>query len=73
MALRTYESLQFYTMEGDTLAPVSDGLVNLHLFQEPQGEAVALGMDGQVVLTSEGGLGGGRGALSKLRCRLDGR
>ena len=73
VALRTYESLQFYTVVADTLTPLPDGLVNLHMLQEPQGEAVALGMDGQVVLTSEGGLGGGLGGMSKLRCRLEGR
>ena len=72
VALRTYESLQFYTLDGDTLVVAEHGLVNLRTLREPQGEAVGLGLDGHVVLTSEGGPGGGPGSISKLRCRLEG-
>lgn len=72
VALRTYESLQFYTLDGDTLVVAEDGLVNLRTLSEPQGEAVGLGLDGHVVLTSEGGPGGGPGSISKLRCNLAG-
>lgn len=71
-ALRTYESLRFYRVAGDTLAPVEDGLVNLRTLREPQGEGVGLGLDGEVVLTSEGGPGGGPGSVAALRCRLEG-
>ena len=71
VVLRTYESLRFYTVDGDTLIEVQDGLVNLRTLSEPQGEAVGLGLDGSVVLTSEGGPGGGPGSISRLRCRLE--
>jgi hypothetical protein len=71
VALRTYESLQFYALRSDTLVPAEGGLVNLRTLGEPQGEAVGLGLDGQVVLTSEGGPGGGPGSISRLRCNLE--
>lgn len=72
VALRTYGSLQFYALDADTLVPVEGGLVDLRALREPQGEAVGIGLDGQVVLTSEGGPGGGPGYMSKLRCRFEG-
>ena len=72
VALRTYEILQFYALDGDTLVPTEGGLVNLRPLGEPQGEAVDIGLDGRVVLTSEGGPGGGPGSISFLRCRLEG-
>lgn len=72
MALRTYESLQFFRMVSDTLQPVEGGLVNLHPLREAQGEGVGLGLDGQVVLSSEGGPAGGPGSISFLRCQLEG-
>ena len=72
VALRTYLSLQFYTLDGDTLVAAEHGLVDLRTLREPQGEAVGLGLDGHVVLTSEGGPGGGPGSISKLRCNLEG-
>lgn len=71
VALRTYQSLVFYGVEGDTLAPLDDGSVSLRTLQEPQGEGVALGPDGEVVLTSEGGPAGGPGSLAALRCRRE--
>lgn len=72
VALRTYESLQFYRLVADTLVPMEDGLVNLRTLREAQGEAVGLGLNGMVVLTSESGPIGGPGSLSVLRCRLEG-
>ncbi len=68
VALRTYEALRFYRMDGDTLASLDDGTVNLRTLSERQGEGVGLGLDGQVVLTSEAGPGGGRGSMALLRC-----
>lgn len=72
MALRTYEPLQFYLMTGDTLAPMDSGLVNRRTFQESQDEAVGLGLDGMVVLTSEGGAAGGPAGMTFMRCQLPG-
>lgn len=69
VAIRTYQTLAFYAVEGDTLAPRIDGLVNLRTLQEAQGEAVALGSDGLVILTSEAGFFGGGGSMNILRCR----
>jgi len=72
VVLRTYEALQFYAFSGDTLVPVEHGTVDVRSIREPQGEAVGIGLDGTVVLTSEGGPGGGPGSMSKLRCRFEG-
>lgn len=72
VALRTYESVQFYTMEADTLVPLDDGLVNLRTLEEAQGEGVAIGPGGRVALTSEGGPTGGPAGLVLMRCRLPG-
>lgn len=72
VALRTYESLQFYRVAADTLVPVEGGLVNLRPLREGQGEGVGIGLGGVVVLTSEGGPAGAPGSLSILRCQLDG-
>lgn len=72
LALRTYESVQFYRLASDTLVPVEGGLVNLRPLQEAQGEGVGIGLGGQVVLSSEGGPMGGPGSLSFMRCQLDG-
>ena len=71
VALRTYESLQFYGLVADTLVPIDDGLVNLRVLEEAQGEGVGLGADGLVALTSEGGPAGGSAGITLLRCRLD--
>jgi len=68
IAVRSYEALRFYRLEGDTLRLEEDGTVNLRTLQEPQGEGVSLGLDGEVVLTTEGGPGGGPAALNLLRC-----
>ncbi|HSW28868.1 MAG TPA: hypothetical protein VLH75_05145 [Longimicrobiales bacterium] len=72
VALRTYESLQFYRIVADTLVPVEGGLVNLRPLLESQGEGVGIGLDGSVVLASEGGPAGAPGSLSFMRCQIDG-
>lgn len=70
VAVRTYQSLSFYHMglESDSLMPLPDGLVNLRTLEEAQGEAVALGPNGLVVLTSEAGFFGAPGSMNVLRC-----
>ena len=72
VAVRTYQSLEIFSLEADTLARRSNGLVNLRTLEEIQGEAVALGPDGLVVLTSEAGPLGGPASMRLLRCRIDG-
>lgn len=71
VAIRTYQALRFYRVEGDSLVEEDDGMVNLRTLQEIQGEAVAIGPDGLVVLTSEGGPLGGPPSMRILRCRLE--
>ena len=77
VVLRTYEALRFHRVEEDedgraTLVPMEGGTVNLHTLQEPQGEGVALGPDGLVVLTSEDGPGGRPPQMAIMRCRVGG-
>jgi hypothetical protein len=72
VAIRTYEVVQFYRLVADTLVPVEGGLVNLRPLREPQGEGVGIGLDGVVVLSSEGGPAGAPGSLSFMRCQIDG-
>ena len=68
IAIRTYQSMAFYTMDGDSLVAVEDGFVNLRSLREAQGEGLALGADGEVALTSEGGPLGTPPSMSRLRC-----
>jgi hypothetical protein len=70
VAVRTYQSLEFFTVVADTLARRPNGVVNLRPLEEIQGEAVALGPDGLVVLTSEGGPLGGPPSMRILRCEV---
>jgi hypothetical protein len=70
VAIRTYESLQFYHVQGDTLAAMPGGLVNLRTLEETQGEGVGIGPGGEVALTSEGGPLGGPASLRVLRCKI---
>lgn len=72
VVLRTYETLGFYRMEADTLRLLDDGTVNLRTLKEGQGEGVALGADGTVVLVSEAGPMGRRGSIVMLRCPAPG-
>ena len=67
VAIRSYESLTFFRVEGGRLMPIDGARVLLRTLGEAQGEAVGLGSDGAVALTSESMFG--RGAtLSMLRC-----
>ncbi|HET9948410.1 MAG TPA: hypothetical protein VFQ22_05790 [Longimicrobiales bacterium] len=68
VAVRTYQALRFYHVEEGRLEPAERGLVNLRPLREIQGEGVALGPDGLVALTSEGGPLGGPASLRTLRC-----
>jgi hypothetical protein len=70
VAVRTYAALAFYRT-ADLLGnggPASQ--LDLEPLAEPQGEAVSLGDDGTVVLTSEGPGHHLPGSLSHLRCLL---
>lgn len=70
VAVRTYQSLEFFDVVADTLARVEGGVVNLRTLRESQGEAVAIGPDGLVVLSSEGGPFGGAPGMKVLRCGI---
>jgi hypothetical protein len=70
VAVRTYQALAFYSVEGGTLVPLRGGLVNLRTLREIQGEGVGIGADGRVFLTSEGGPLGGPAGMRTLRCAI---
>jgi hypothetical protein len=70
VAIRTYQSLTLFRMEDGRLVRVEGGGVSLRTLNEDQGEAVGLGPDGQVALTSEGGGLGRQGTMRVLRCDL---
>jgi hypothetical protein len=69
VAIRTYETVTFYAVDGDTLALDGETL-NLRTLREPQGEGVGLGDEGLVALVSEAGPIGSRGSLALVRCEL---
>jgi hypothetical protein len=69
VAIRSYEALLLYGVEGDSLVALEGGTVNLRTLEESQGEGVALGDEGLIALTSEAGPAGRRGSLAVLRCR----
>ncbi len=73
VAVRTYQSLMFYSVTDGSLAPLPSGLVNLRPLREIQGEGVGIGVDGLVVVTSEGGPLGGPAGMQALRCSLGSR
>ncbi|MGD2071452.1 MAG: hypothetical protein PVI57_22490 [Gemmatimonadota bacterium] len=68
VAVRTYETLSFWRVGEEGLEPTNLGDVSLRTLREGQGEAVALGQGGEVVLTSEAGPLGTRGTIVVLRC-----
>jgi hypothetical protein len=68
VAVRTYETLEFYRVDGDTLVHEPGRRVNLRPLAESQGEAVAWGPGGQLVLTSEQGPFGSVGSFTLLTC-----
>lgn len=71
VAIRSYESLRFFHVEKGRLVPVEGGRVALRTLYEAQGEAVGLGPNGKVALTSEAALG--RGAtMTILSCGVVG-
>lgn len=72
VVLRSYESLVFYRVVGDTLAEMDGGVVNLRTLRESQGEGVALGPDGVVALVGEAGPLGSVGSLVLLQCSVGG-
>ena len=69
VVIRTYETVAFYRVDGDTLAAEGETL-NLRTLREAQGEGVALGEDGLVVLVSEAGPVGRQGSLALVRCEI---
>lgn len=68
VAIRTYQALAFFTIRDGQFVPVEGGRVNLRTLNEVQGEAVGLGSEGWVALTSEGGNFGRDAAMRILRC-----
>ena len=71
VAIRTYESLSFYeVVEGERLLMTDEGRVNLRSLGEVQGEGVGIGVDGEVVLSSEAAAGFGP-SLTFLNCVFD--
>ena len=71
VAIRTYRALQFYRVDDGRLVHAEGGLANLRSLAEIQGEAVGIGPDGFVALSSEGGPLGGPPSMRLLRCRLE--
>ena len=70
VAIRTYESLEFFDVtEGEQLLKSSVGRVNLRSLRESQGEGVGFGADGTIVLSSESVLGSSP-SLAFLRCEM---
>lgn len=69
VGIRTRTALLLYDAEdlvnGEEVEPIN---VNLQSLGEPQGEGVAFGPNGTLVLTSEGGVDGAPGMLGLLWC-----
>ena len=70
LALRTYESLQFFEFVADTLVPIKDGHIDLRPLLEAQGEGIAIGPGGLLVLTSEA-VGENPPQMNLMHCNLD--
>ncbi len=73
VAVRTYTSVQIYRVawRGRLRPLLPDPGIDLQILAEPQGEAVAFGPDGSLVLTSEAGPSDVPGTISRIDCRLD--
>ena len=69
VAIRTYGSLNLFRVEDGRLVSLDGGQVALRTLNETQGEAVGLGPDGEVVLTSEAALGRGA-SMTLLKCEV---
>lgn len=65
--VRSYARIQLYRWEGDTLAAEAPP-IDVTMAGERQGEGVAAGDDGMVVLVGERGSGG---TIARLRCTWD--
>ena len=70
LALRTYESLQFFEFVADTLVPIKDGHIDLRPLLEAQGEGIAIGPGGLLVLTSEA-VGETPPQMNLMHCNLN--
>jgi hypothetical protein len=71
IAVRSYTFLWLYSFE-DTLQPLLEpARIDLRPLGEPQGEGVALGDDGSIVLVGERGVNGSTAPVGALTCRLD--
>jgi hypothetical protein len=71
VAIRTYQSLQFFAVTGGGRLLESDlGRVDLRPLREAQGEGVGFGANGTIVLTSESA-GGVAPSLTFLSCNLN--
>ena len=70
VAIRTYESLQFFNVtDGEQLLGSNVGRVNLRTLREAQGEGVGFGAGGVIVLSSES-VRGSRPSLTFLSCSV---
>ena len=70
LALRTYESLKFFEFVADTLVPIKDGHMDLRPLLEAQGEGIAIGPGGLLVLTSEA-VGETPPQMNLMHCNLN--
>ena len=71
VAIRTYETLEFFAVTGgERLLEHDLGRVDLRALREAQGEGVGFGANGTVVLTSESA-GGVAPSLTFLSCNLN--
>ena len=70
VAIRTYESLEFFDItEGERLLRSSVERVDLRTLREPQGEGVGFAADGTIVLSSES-VSGSTPSLNFLSCNV---
>jgi hypothetical protein len=70
IAVRSYAFLWLYNFD-DTLQPLLEpAKIDLRPLGEPQGEAVAIGDDGRIVLAGERGVNGSAAPVVVLTCRL---
>ena len=68
VVIRTYQGLEFFDVtEGGRLLEREDGRVSLRSLGESQGEGVGFGVDGTIVLSSEGA-GGSHPSMNFLTC-----
>lgn len=67
IALRTYESMQLFELVENKLVPLQNGDIDLRPLLEAQGEGIAIGRDGLLVLTSEAA-GGNPPQMNLLYC-----